>query len=110
MEQATPPQQTKDQIILDFVKNTYIEIDDFFEKLEGLKDMADQDKFYWLSGMSARVSHLRNRLNRMTKDKDPRLERCRLDFIDPFLKEVDRQFKFHSRHFSVLESEKLMYK
>jgi hypothetical protein len=55
-----------------------------------------------LSAMSARASGMRQRIVRSNNDES---KRFRLDEIDPFLKEVDRQFKDYSRSIAVVSQE-----
>jgi len=99
---------SKSEYIEDFANNLYTEIESFYNILEQLNRMDEVEKFQHISAMSARASHLRNQLTRAGAKKDARLDYCRINYIDPFLKEVDRQFKVHSRVFSVVESERAM--
>ena len=99
---------SREDYIESFTANLYNEIDSFYTTLESLNDMDDVQKFENISAMSARASHLRNQLTRAGAKKDSRLDYCKTNFIDPFLKEVDRQFRVHSRVFSVSESERQM--
>ena len=55
-----------------------------------------------LSAMSARASSMRQLIVRSNNDES---KRFRLDEIDPFLKEVDRQFKDYSRSIAVVSQE-----
>lgn len=55
-----------------------------------------------ISAMSARASYMRARVVIVHTDE---CKRFRLDEIDPFLKEVDRQFKDWSRIIAVVSQE-----
>jgi hypothetical protein len=79
------------------------------EILNYLKEMYDFHNLYdsreilrTLSAFSARASWMRNLAIRSTKNE---IIRFRLDEIDPFLEEVERQFKIYSRLISANEFE-----
>lgn len=107
-ETAALTEKSRSEGVQGFVDDLYREVEGFYKILEGLNDLDDVAKFENISGMSARASHLRNQLTRAGTQKDARLDYARINYIDPFLREVDRQFKIHSRVFSVAESEQRM--
>ena len=79
------------------------------ELLNYLKEMYDfhnqfdsRDILRQLSAFSARASWMRNLATRSSKNE---IIRFRIDEIDPFLEEVERQFKIYSRLISANEFE-----
>ena len=79
------------------------EILEFLKEMRYFKDEPDCGEILRkLSGYSARVSYMRNFACRSSNDK---INRFRIDEIDPFLAEVDRQFKIYSRLISVNQFE-----
>lgn len=56
-----------------------------------------------LSGFSSRATHIRLML--VNHPNNPKCTRMRIDTVDPFLEEVERQFKFFSRIQTIIQSE-----
>ena len=67
----------------------------YLKEMHTFKDNPDlQEVLRRLSGFSARASWMRNVVVRSPINE---IVRFRIDEIDPFLNEVDRQFKIYSR-------------
>lgn len=78
------------------------ELDSFYEEMKEFDDSDLGDVFLKLSSWSARVSEIRGYLSRFeSKSKTA----FRTKEIDPFLSEVDRQFRTFSRIQALRESE-----
>lgn len=78
--------------ILGYIKEIY-EFHDLDDPLEILRK---------LSAFSARATWIRNLVIR---SKHPDYNRFRIDELDPFLVEIDRQFKIWSRYSAVVKDE-----
>lgn len=76
------------------------EIDGYYEEMKGFGGQYPDDIFLKLSSWTARMSEVRGRLTRSSKVS---ANRIRIDEVDPFISECDRQFKFHSRRQAVNE-------
>lgn len=70
------------------------ELDDFYAQMREFQNLEIDEIFMTLAGMSARASEIRGLLQRM-QTKVATNMKCQE--IDPFLSEVDRQFKDWSR-------------
>lgn len=84
----------------DWVKKIRTEIDGYYAEMKTFGDFFPEDIFLKLSSWTARMSEVRGRLTRSNK---PMASRIRIDEVDPFITECERQFKFHSRRQSVNE-------
>jgi len=74
------------------------EIDQYYEDMKALD--SSEDVYIQLSSWTARMSEVRGQL---TRSSSPAAVRARIDEVDPFIAECDRQFKYHSRRQSVNE-------
>lgn len=83
-----------------WVKMIRKEIDGYYEEMKGFQNEYPEDIFLKLSSWTARMSEVRGRLTRSSK---PAANRMRIDEVDPFINECDRQFKIHSRRQAVQE-------
>ena len=80
------------------------ELTNYLNMMYEFKDEVDSREILrTLSAFSARASLMRNLIARSTS---PKTNRFRIDELDPFLIEVDRQFKIYSR---LISAEKLEY-
>lgn len=76
------------------------EIDSYYGEMKGFPNEFPDDIFLKLSSWTARMSEIRGKLTRSSR---PAANRMRIDEVDPFINECDRQFKFHSRRQAVQE-------
>lgn|SRR5690606_18245864 len=77
------------------VEKWTVELVGYLKAMRGFEKSRDTYEILCsLSAMSARASYFRNR---SFQANHPKLNRLRLDVIDPFLEEVERQFKIWSR-------------
>ena len=76
------------------------ELDEYYRGMKALQASEPDQIFLKLAAWSARVSEIRVTLVRsQTRSK----QALRTQEVDPFLEEIDRQFKFFSRYQSVRE-------
>jgi hypothetical protein len=78
------------------------EVDAYYTAMRGFQDLSLEEVFIQLAGLSARASEIRTNLIRQDRRA---FQAFRTGEIDPFLTEVDRQFKVWSRLQSVREME-----
>ncbi len=78
------------------------EIDEYYEVLKQLNQMDVADVFRTLSAYSARASELRTRLSRVDTKK---AQSFRTREVEPFIEEIDRQYRYQSRNLTVMEIE-----
>lgn len=78
----------------DWIENYQIELDAYYGSLKSLNAMDPSAAFQTLSSISARVSEMRSQVMRVDS---VRCTQFRTRQIDPFLEEVDRQFRTQSR-------------
>ena len=78
------------------------ELVSYLEEMVEFSSRDSRDVLLTLSGFSARASYMRNFASRSKNDL---IVRFRIDEIDPFLSEVDRQFKIYSRLITVAQAE-----
>lgn len=89
----------------DWVERMRTEMDNYYELMKKFGSYQLDDIYLSLAGWTARVSELRGQLNRSNTALTKKLVALE---IDPFLKECDRQFQFHSRRQSVYQTEVTM--
>ena len=70
------------------------ELDRYLEDMQGLNALEPDEVFRRLSAWTARASEIRIQASRTDSAASRRL---RSEEIDPFIKECDRQFSYHSR-------------
>lgn len=78
------------------------ELDNYYETMRKFEGMEITDVFMSLAAFSARASEIRSLL---VRDQGRSANGFRTQEIDPFLTEVDRQFKLWSRIQAVTEME-----
>lgn len=78
------------------------EIDSFYGVIRQFNSYDSVEVMRNLSAMSARASEMRTRL---VRTDNRRAVTFRTKEIDPFLEEVDRQFKIHSRIVAIQQQE-----
>lgn len=76
------------------------ELDTYWVSLRGFAEMEPDQVLIALSAFTARVGEMRTHCYR---DGGRLATRLRLDELEPFIEECDRQFKFHSRLQSIRE-------
>lgn len=76
------------------------ELDEYFTEMKELHGYEPDQVFMRLAGWSARASEIRSQLVRA---EGRRAQAFRTREIEPFLDEIDRQFRLHSRVQSVRE-------
>ncbi len=76
------------------------EIDSYYEEMKTFENRFSDDVFMKLSAWTARMSEVRGQLTRSSR---PAANRVRIDEVDPFIAECERQFRYHSRKQSVNE-------
>lgn len=76
------------------------EIDGYYAEMKGFPNEYPEDIFLKLSSWTARMSEVRGKLTRSSKQAAGRM---RIDEVDPFINECDRQFRVHSRRQAVQE-------
>lgn len=76
------------------------ELDDYYSEMKNFKGAQPDEVFLKLAGWSARASELRAQVVRL---ESRRMQAFRTREIEPFLEEVDRQFKFFSRVTTIRE-------
>jgi hypothetical protein len=86
----------------DLLATWHKEIQGYLEEMCLFKTMDPLEIMKLLSSYSARASFIRNQLVRSTNKQ---AETFRIKEIDPFLTEVDRQFKVWSRIAAVIATE-----
>lgn len=79
-----------------------VELDDYYETMRKFQAIEINDIFMALSAFSARASEIRSLL---VRDQSRAANGFRTQEIDPFLAEVDRQFKVWSRIQAINELE-----
>lgn len=83
-----------------WLDNLRKELDGYYDEMKGFPDAYPDEIFLRLSSWTARMSEVRGKLTRSGKQA---ANRVRIDEVDPFISECERQFKFHSRRQSVNE-------
>jgi hypothetical protein len=84
----------------DWLSKLRREIDGYYAEMKGFPNEFPEDIFLKLSSWTARMSEVRGKLTRSSKQAAGRM---RIDEVDPFINECDRQFKIHSRRQAVQE-------
>lgn len=87
---------------LDTIARLQLEVDRYYKDLTKLNGLDPITAFQRLSAYSARASEIRSQLFRIESRKS---QSFRTQQIDPFLEELDRQFKIHSRLQAIREME-----
>lgn len=84
-------------LFADTLEDLQAELDGYYEEMKTLGELPDV-VFLKLAAWSARASEIRSRCVRQESRK---MQAFRTREIDPFLEEVDRQYRFYSRIVSV---------
>ena len=84
----------------DWLSKLRREIDGYYTEMKDFQQEFPEDIFLKLSSWTARMSEVRGKLTRSSR---PAAGRMRIDEVDPFINECDRQFKIHSRRQAVQE-------
>lgn len=84
-----------------FLVDARAELDGYYKEMRDFDTIDPGEIFKKLAAMSARASFIRSKIVR--RNQGPDVSNFRTKEIDPFISEVDRQFKVWSRYLSVVQ-------
>jgi hypothetical protein len=84
-----------------FLTDARTELDNYYREMQDFDKIDPGQIFKRLAAMSARASFIRSKIVR--RSQGPDVNNFRTKEIDPFIAEVDRQFKVWSRYLSVVQ-------
>lgn len=93
-EEQPTERSTKLERLSGWINEIQDELDDYFREMKEFSGAEPDQVFLKLAAWSARASEIRSAL---VRQENRRAQAFRTREIDPFLDELDRQFRIHSR-------------